>query len=308
MFSNSIVRLFPILLISFSLSDVYASKKILNFNAEPYSVEVGSSLASADQVSVELNYLENEVKITAIRNNPCPEGMFCAAVVAPYIKTLKIQKVETDSCGIKNITAKEDQRPADGLLTLVKMQDGTEDSCQYFRAPDYKFQMIEKFYDRINGQNVTSKATFFLKAVNPSIDSSEFSLSEVLQIDGFGIEIPQGSGSLKISQDEVSIFIPMTLNCGPGMMCPAYMPHPVSVRLPIVSRTRNACNETIEAFVVTQMPEGQITERLTIVDSSLSICENYLRNLATVTYVSEVKYMGHRTSRKMMVLGFNPAR
>ena len=65
----------------------------------------------------------------------CPAGQMCPQMMpAPFKIELPIVSVKVDACGTKIIVAKHDDRPVDGALQLLTVEDNTQNHCPHMVA------------------------------------------------------------------------------------------------------------------------------------------------------------------------------
>lgn len=123
-----------------------------------------SHVTNPGHAAVTLNYDNGTVKMVVERLAPCSAAGFCAPVMlSPLIVELKIASIETDSCGIHRVIAKEDMRPVDGALEQITVIDPSELTCQTFVAVLPEATYLTSFVDRLHGTDVTDTSKMILR-------------------------------------------------------------------------------------------------------------------------------------------------
>lgn len=117
-------------------------------------------------ISASIDYSTNEAKITYFKPFICPVGAICALYTgAPEVISLPIVKINTNACGRKQVIAKKDQRPVDGLLQVIILEDSKYDQCNYFVKVVDHGSYITKGINRLTGKIFTYKSTFEVSPV-----------------------------------------------------------------------------------------------------------------------------------------------
>jgi hypothetical protein len=99
----------------------------------------------------------------------CKAGEMCPHIVpAPIEVTLPIVSVKVDGCGTKMIIAKQDERPLDGALHLLTIEDNTTNICPHFvmMSPTVVVYQTEIF-DRRSGKAVKTMTTAYGPEMSP---------------------------------------------------------------------------------------------------------------------------------------------
>lgn len=236
---------------------------------------------------------------------PCPEGMMCIQVMPePVVVELPIVSAEKNSCGILNVVASVDMRPADGLLQEIRIEDVSDLTCPTLVAMFSNATYTTSFYARMTGQVVTEVSKMQLKAGDEDLHNQEsFQLAEGKFLQGFpGLEIPV-TGQLQIKQDTVDLYVGIGLDCQDGP-CPMYMPHPIQVSLPITKRIDSNCGNKIQAESVTKLDHGKLRTRIEVIDYRNVECKRRFEFPVLVKFTQEETYEG-KTSKKSGVFQFN---
>lgn len=91
----------------------------------------------------------------------CEVGMACPEILLTHAISLKITSEVTDSCGSLSYIAERDLRPVDGAMERLVITDHTNNKCMTFIAlPGTSISFETSFYDRINGEEVSTRSTF----------------------------------------------------------------------------------------------------------------------------------------------------
>jgi hypothetical protein len=201
--------------------------------------------------------------------------------------TLPIVSIETNSCGILVVTAAKDERPADGALKTLTVEDASHMTCQTFAPYVEKASYTTVFFNRVNGKEEKVQSTMDLKPVAQQVKRL-FKYAEGSLLEGFPkLEIP-ASGSLKVSDKEVELFVNLTLDCKPDQLCPMYMPGPIGATLPIVEVTHTQCSTEIVARSANYFLYDQKgAKEIRIHDYSASVCEIAYPHLIEVEYYND---------------------
>jgi hypothetical protein len=85
-----------------------------------------------------------------------------------------------------------------------------------------------------------------------------------------------GSVGVDASAGKVSLFVAFAMNCPVGMICPAVLPMPIEVELPIVSQTQDLCGLVTTVAFRDLRPVDGLLEKITIQDYAAVTCK-YLK-------------------------------
>lgn len=121
-----------------------------------------SHVVNPGRGNVVLNYDTSTITLEVQKLTPCKPGQLCSQIAyMPLFVELPITSIETDSCGIRRVTASKDQRPVDGDLQTITVIDPSEMTCQTFVAVLPEATYETNYVDRRNGKDVvdTSKMT-----------------------------------------------------------------------------------------------------------------------------------------------------
>lgn len=267
-----------------------ANQGIRKYNIIGSQVSGEEKLGSA-QGSIAVNYDEGTITMQTARKPKCPPNALCAQYIQFEEVTLPIVAMKKNSCGIMVVTASKDQRPVDGLLQTLTVEDASEMTCQPFAKYVEQAVYTIQGYNMLNGKELKRTTTMDLELA-PEM-ARIFQMAEGDLAEGFpGLEIAE-SGSLKISETEVTMHISIGLNCAIGSPCPMYMPGPIKATLPIVSIKRNACSTEIIARAANFFPyDHKGTTEIRIHDYTYSACEMYYKHPVTVEYFSDMTSNG----------------
>ncbi len=247
--------------------------------------------------TIEVNYGQNTVTMHATGlvhpnckpsiNTICPQYL----AIKNLDVTLPIVSIETNSCGILVVTAAKDERPVDGDLKTLTVEDASHMTCQTFVKYVEKATYTTAFYNRLNGKEEKAESTMDLAPVADVKRVYTFAAGSLLE--GFPkLEIP-ASGSLKISDKEVELFVGLTLNCKADELCPMYMPGPIGATLPVVEVTHTQCSTEIVARSANFFPYDQKgAKEIRIHDYTASVCEIAYPHLIEVEYYSDLSGNG----------------
>jgi len=263
---------------------------LANTGVRRYSIT--TSQFAADHLSgpvagtIELNYDNSTVTLKATETKGvCPPGKACTLNHAINLNprtlevTLPIVSIERDACGVYVVTASKDQRPVDGPLKTITVEDASEITCQTFIKYVERATYLTSIYDRFSPVEVTAESTMNLDLVAENERVFSFAKGQLLK--GFpSLEIPS-NGQLKITKSHVYLNIQMRLNCKFDQACPMYMPGPLMATLPIVQVTPGFCSTEILA-------RNSNTE-IRIHDYTASPCEIFYPHLIEVEYHSEIR-------------------
>lgn len=100
-----------------------------------FNFQAGSPLAQVEvqNAFVNIDYLKDEVSVQIQPAFNCPGNQVCIQVMPmPQVITAKIERVFHNHCNQRIIIAKTDQRPADGILTKIKVTDSMPMICDLF--------------------------------------------------------------------------------------------------------------------------------------------------------------------------------
>jgi hypothetical protein len=245
--------------------------------------------------TVEVNYAEKTVTMHAagIHGADCKPGMICPQylIIKNLNVTLPIVSIETNSCGILVVTAAKDERPVDGALQTLTVEDASHITCQTFVKYVEKATYMTSFFNRLDGKEEKVESTMDLAPVAPV--TRVYTYAEGSLLEGFPkLEIP-ASGNLKISDKEVELFVNLTLNCKPDQLCPMYMPGPIGATLPIVEVTHTQCSTEIVARSANFFPyDHKGAKEIRIHDYTASVCEIAYPHLIEVEYYSDMSVNG----------------
>lgn len=134
--------------------------KITSANYDP------AHIVRAGEGTLTVDYTAAVVRLEIVRSMFCPANKMCAQVMPmPLSVELPIKSMQTDSCGIHHVVAAVDQRPVDGDLQQLSVDDPTDITCQTFVAVIPQAQFLTSFYDRINGGVVKNVSTMQLELI-----------------------------------------------------------------------------------------------------------------------------------------------
>ena len=122
-----------------------------------------------------MDYSKSTVTLNVEETNQCPKGMMCALVMRPNLNVkLPIVSIKTDSCGIRHILAKIDQRPVDGALTQLTVVDPAQMTCKTFVAVETEATYTTQYVNRMNGNDeITESKMILARMMQPLNDNSE---------------------------------------------------------------------------------------------------------------------------------------
>lgn len=283
-------KVFPklsLLVATLAVSSMASAKtEILSFRAEPTLVNPGSSLENVLDVKVSLDYDNKSVEITGVPPMPvCPVDRVCVQMMPPHYRmVLPIKSVTTDSCGIKKVVGLKDLRNVDGVFTKITLTEATGATrCMFVRAPDQKFQLTEKYFDRMSNQEVSITASYDITKIETPIQKSQFTLSKVLSFEGFGKLVPTGAGKLAIGKDQVELSMNFVTSCQPNQVCPQFVSL-LDTKFKIEKIERSTCGDKIEAKKVIAATTSTVTETIELYDYQYTLCARAIPYLVEATY------------------------
>jgi hypothetical protein len=112
-----------------------------------------------------------------------------------------------------------------------------------------------------------------------------YQFSEGRFVEGFpGLEIPVG-GKLEISESMIEMLINKGLNCREDSACPAYMPMPLIVNLPVMEIRENSCGRHLigKREVFNQVGDHTI-EEVVVADYTNSVCKIVREHMVETSY------------------------
>lgn len=231
-----------------------------------------------------VDYANNKALLQVEREFFCPASEICPQVMPEPLRVeLPITTVEVDTCGIKKITALVDMRPADGSKQELVIEDASSVTCQFLIPVESKAAYETSHYDRLNGKEVVNVSKMQLHRVSAEDPNVElFHLGEGAFLKGFSDYEKPTAGTLIITDKEVLMKLKIAVKCAPNMMCPKFMPRPVTVRLPITKVQHGGCANVIEAKLVNS--EEGTTEELQIMDYRNTVCKIHWPHPLRVDY------------------------
>ena len=234
--------------------------------------------------SVEVNHFTQTVSLSLYEMSVCPAGLACTQEVQGVFANLPIVERKTGACNILTITAKRDDRPADGILELITIEDYSNTTCRFYVPYTASATYVTSFYNRMTGKKQTHRSSFSVQMTNirSAIDTeTKFELTGGEYIKGF-YGLAMMNGSLKISADSVKMLVKNIAFCPPeAKACKAGPAPSFELNLPIISREKNACGDYITAQQM--LPSGDV-ETLSIIDYSNSVCDMVVRNIINARY------------------------
>lgn len=253
-----------------------AAIKLQHFGVKSSKIDPAHSKRPG-QVELSINHAAQIVKLQIENRFYCPEGRVCAMVMPqPTLVELPIVSTKEDGCGVKTIIAKEDQRPVDGGLSEIKIQDTTSMKCRMFL--ESKASYVTAHYDRMEGKQIVNKSTFVLKSIQKEEQVRTYVLTEGYQANS-GYEQPR-SGSITLGETSISLNINMFLNCPTDRPCPRYMPAPIVAKLEIVEVQQSFCGDRI----VARASRGTTVQEIVVTDYTRAMCEIVINNVIKAEY------------------------
>lgn len=133
--------------------------------------EVKSAQFSPDHVtnfkkaSVQIDYAQELVTLTVYRSFKCPPNRMCPLMLPlPVVIELPITSVQTNECGVRQVTAEKDMRPADGELKTLTIEDGSDITCPTLLPFEGKAQYETRYESMLTGGSaVIQTSTMVLK-------------------------------------------------------------------------------------------------------------------------------------------------
>lgn len=111
----------------------------------------------------EINHFAQTVSLSLFELNVCPAGLTCTQKIKGIFATLPIVERKTGECNILTVTAKRDDRPVDGILELVTIEDYSQTTCRFFVPYTARATYVTSFYNRLTGKKETSRSSFSLQ-------------------------------------------------------------------------------------------------------------------------------------------------
>ena len=232
-----------------------------------------------------INYFEQTVSLSLYEHKVCPVGFSCTQEIRGIFKTMNIVETKINDCGIVTVIAKEDQRPVDGALEVITLEDSSRASCKFFVPYVNKGTYLTSYVNRMTGKNVTVKSKFNLELVDitvaPLVADAYFQLIDGEYTRGFD-SISMSHGTLLIGQDAVTVTVYNVTTCPPNAACKLGPARTVELTLPIVSRENTGCSDKITALQV--LNNTGMYQQIEITDYSNSICEMYYKYPVIANY------------------------
>lgn len=91
-------------------------------------------------------------------------------------------------------------------------------------------------------------------------------------------------GYIQIYSDSILMSVQMAMDCSSDFACPAVMPNPIELNLPITSVQATGCGDVYEAEYVDQ---DNVAHSLRVVDYSTIFCRIHVKNVIHVTYTTQ---------------------
>lgn len=243
--------------------------------------------------TAQVDYAANTVSLKLAGKSNCPKGMRCSQQLRVLSVDLPIVSRKTDKCGIVTLTASEDQRPADGMLQQVTIEDYSNTTCRYFAPYIGNATYLTSYVDRMQGSTVTNKST--MKIEITSVQDGDvmqaeryYNLTNGFLVRGYSDRVSVVGGSLTIGEETAKLEVISVTACPKKAMCfAAPMPRTLTMDLKIKSRSSDDCGvETIHAEQeeVSNMEKTVMINNVVITDYSASKCDLVTPNIAQVKY------------------------
>ena len=151
---------------------------------------------NAGPAYLSLNYNKSQITLNIQELHQCPAGRMCAMVLrAPVRVELPIVSVKTDSCGIRHVTAKLDQRPVDGGLKQITLIDPSQMTCKTFMAVAIEATYQTEYLDRMTAKSIVHVSRMVLSLIsNVATINSDDSVLEMSLAPAILIKFVQSTG------------------------------------------------------------------------------------------------------------------
>ncbi len=253
----------------------------------------------ADRANVELDQGKQQITLTLSQDWSCPPGMFCATVMPPVrVFTAPVTQTLND-CGSTVYVAEVDQRPVDGALTRITLQDNRSRMCRDLREPT-EVSLETAIWDRRLGREVktfyefTGKDLISKSPVNPPSHGGTYeAVLDTFKVDKKllrGAPIHNARVEVSHASNTATLVINYNPCAAPGSLCMAISAE-FRAELPIVSRKTIGCGTTEIVASEDLRPADGNFEELRILDHRTRICEDMPLNMTEVRFTTETAGM-----------------
>jgi hypothetical protein len=253
----------------------------------------GDHLSGTISGKVVINYDDGTVSLNASGAPKCKPNELCSNMVDELIVELPIVDIKKDSCGVTVVTASKDQRPVDGQLQTLTVEDASKMTCPTFATYVEHATYSTSGYNFVTGAEISNTSTMDLELI-PEV-SRVFSMASAQLLEGFPKSVEAQSGSLKISDKQVSLTVNISPVCKVNQLC-AQNIMVLSANLPIVEVKKSQCSTDITARAANFFPfDHKGTKEIVIHDYSDSTCEMVYLHALQVEYYSDMTSNGGQT-------------
>jgi hypothetical protein len=151
--------------------------------------------------TISIDYKQKLATLT-VDPNYCPPNQVCTLEYRPmFITTLPITSVTTtdENCNIKTVVAQADERPVDGILEKLTIEDFSGNTCPTFTEIIGKAEYQTAGYNRLQGHEFEENSKFDTKLIRPAALKSV--LLEKVTIVGFAPPEYLGHFSFQVLND-----------------------------------------------------------------------------------------------------------
>jgi hypothetical protein len=248
------------------------------------SLDAGLQYA-ADQASVRVDYAANEVTLTVTESFSCASGAVCATVMPP-VHVYKAPIINRSlSCGSTIVVARLDQRPVDGSLTEITVEDHRGRMCRDLHRGTTEVSLVTAHYERRRGGGETrTESTFagdelaaIAMSLAPRTDLTFFDVDAKL----FG-GAPMLGGYVLVNNVSNDVLLSLTYApcSGAGMTCEA-VSATCEFELKIISRSEAGCGSK---RILAEMVQSGYSEKLELIDHSERMCTDLIPHTTVLTF------------------------
>ncbi len=250
-----------------------------DFNVSPLHLQ-GPGNANAGTLTVD--EAASELRLEVTTDYSCA-GPICPAVMPGHLQvTLPIVEINAIGCGSREVIARVDARPVDGMLQVITFVDHSQRVCLDLPGPSSASYYTQSPYSSAGGLTSTMTAKPSLKVKHFQID--EF-LMDPKHIPSVGR--PDG-GSLEVNfaQSHLSLVINFAYYCAPGLVCIELFPAPLSVELDDVKVKDLGCGSVEYTATRDLRPVDGPLQTLTVTDHTARVCDDFIEKALVVKYHS----------------------
>jgi hypothetical protein len=139
-----------------------------NFEVQNAQFDPLHNLSASSSARMIVDYDHAHVILMVARPMPvCPEGKFCAQMMpAPFVTELPIVDIKTDQCGLRQVTAEQDERPLDGSFERIDLSDASDVVCRYLHLAAEKATYQTEYFSDTQNKEIKTWSTMNLRFVS----------------------------------------------------------------------------------------------------------------------------------------------